>query len=57
VWDTSDADFAAVRDAWLNNAEIALAVMDGDIDTMAQGLAGNFVITNFSRTEPLEDAM
>jgi hypothetical protein len=24
---------------------------------MAQGLAGNFVITNFSRTEPLEDAI
>jgi hypothetical protein len=57
VWDTTDDDFAAVRDAWLNNDEIALAVMDGDIATMAQGLAGNFVITNFSRTEPLEDAV
>jgi hypothetical protein len=33
VWDTNDPDFAAIRDAWLNNTEIALAVMDGDIDT------------------------
>jgi hypothetical protein len=57
VWDTTDADFAAVRDAWLNSTEIALAVMDGDIDTEAQGLVSNFTITNFSRTEPLEDAI
>jgi hypothetical protein len=57
VWDTADAGFAAIRDAWQNNDEIALAAMDGDIDTAAQGLVGNFVITNFSRTEPLEDAL
>jgi hypothetical protein len=57
VWDTNDPDFAAIRDAWLNNTEISLAVMDGDIDTLAQGLVSNFVVTNFSRTEPLEDAI
>jgi hypothetical protein len=57
VWDTNDPDFAAIRDAWLNNDEIALAVMDGPIASAGQGLVSNFAITNFSRTEPLEDAI
>ena len=32
--------------------------MDGDITTSGnQGLAGNFTVTNFSRSEPLEEAV
>ncbi|MBN8605070.1 MAG: hypothetical protein J0M26_28995, partial [Planctomycetes bacterium] len=29
VWDTADADFTAIRDAFLNNTNIEFAVMDG----------------------------
>ena len=58
VWDTGDDDFAAIRDAFLNRAGIELAVMDGDITAPgSQGLRALCVITNFSRNEPLEEAV
>lgn len=58
VWKPSDAGFAAIKDAWLNGTEIAIAIMDGDVSTPGnQGLAGNFTVTNFSRDEPLEEAI
>ena len=58
VWDTEDAGFTAIKDAYFNNAAIAFAVMDGDITTAgSQGLQADFTITNFSRNEPLEEAL
>jgi len=58
VWDTADAGFAAVKDAYFNNTAIGFAVMDGDIETVgSQGLQADFSITNFSRNEPLEEAV
>ena len=58
LWDPNDAGFAALQTAWANSAEIALAAMDGDIITSgSQGLASNFTVTNFSRSEPLEEAV
>jgi len=58
LWDTDDAGFTALQTAWANRAEIALAAMDGDITTVGnEGLAGNFTVTNFSRNEPLEEAV
>ena len=58
LWDTDDAGFTAIQAAWQNAAEIALAAMDGDITTAgSQGLASNFTVTNFSRSEPLEEAV
>jgi len=58
VWDTEDTNFAAVRDAWLGNEEIAFAVMSGDIETDGEeGLVSNFTVTNFTRAEALEDAI
>ncbi|MEX0655882.1 MAG: phage tail tube protein [Phycisphaeraceae bacterium] len=58
VWDTQDSGFTAIKDAWLNSSEIALAAMDGDISASGnQGLASNFTVTNFSRNEPLEEAI
>lgn len=57
-WKTTDAGFTAVKSFFLNSGEIALAAMDGAINTTNnQGPAGNFTITNFSREEPLEDAV
>ena len=58
LWDPDDAGFTAIQTAWANSAEIAIAAMDDDITTSgSQGLAGNFTVTNFSRSEPLEEAI
>ena len=58
VWDTQDTAFTAIKDAWLNSTELAMAAMDGDIATSGnQGLVSNFTVTNFSRNEPLEEAI
>ena len=58
VWDTADPGFTAIKDAYFNNTPIGFAVMDGDIATPgSQGLQADFSITNFSRNEPLEEAV
>jgi len=58
LWDTGDAAFGALKDAWADGDEIALAAMDGDVATAgSEGLAGNFTVTNFSRSEPLEEGV
>lgn len=54
VWDTADAGFTAVKDSYLNNTAIGLQILDG---AGGQGLQGDFAITNFSRSEPLEEAI
>jgi len=54
LWDTGDAGFTAIKDAYFNNTPIALAVLDG---TDGEGLDADFSITNFSRNEPLEEAL
>lgn len=58
VWDTEDEGFTAIRDAYLNDTALELAVMDGDITVAgSQGLRASFVVTNFSRKEPLEEGI
>lgn len=58
VWDTSDAAFTAIRTAFFNGTAIGFAILDGDItETGTQGLKAAMVITNFSRNEPLEEAI
>jgi len=54
IWDTGDAGFAAIKNAYFNNAPIALAILDGDD---GEGLDADFSITNFSRNEPLQEAI
>lgn len=54
VWDTADAGFTAIKDAYLTNAPIGLQVLDEDA---GQGLQADFMITNFSRSEALEEAI
>lgn len=58
LWDTADAAFTAIKTAWLDGDEIAFAAMSAAIATSgAQGLASNFTVTNFTRNEPLEEAI
>lgn len=58
VWETEDAAFSALQNAFMNNAELALAVMDGEIDGPgSEGLASNFSVMSFTRSEPLEEGV
>ena len=54
VWDTADAGFTAIKDAFFNNDLIGLQILDEADD---QGLQADFSITNFSRNEALEEAI
>ena len=54
LYDPDDAGFQAIRDAYLNDTAIALCIRDS---AGGQGLDADVVITSFSRTEPLEEAM
>lgn len=58
VWDTADADFTAIQSAFLGNTSIEFAFMDGSISTNgSQGLRATMMVTNFSRTENLTEAV
>jgi hypothetical protein len=57
VWDTADAGFTAIRTAYFNNAGIGFRVLDGASPGDGQGLEADFMITNFSRSEPLEEVI
>ena len=58
VWDTTDTNFTAIQDAFFNNTDIEFAVMDGDVAASgSQGLRATMSITNFSRSEALEEAL
>ena len=58
IWDTADAEFTAIKDAFFNKTPVELAVLDGDVVTTdSQGLRAAMAITNFSRNEPLEEAI
>ena len=58
VWDTADAAFTAIKDAFFGSTSVEFAVMDGDITTTgSQGLRAVMSVTNFSRSEPLEEAI
>jgi len=58
IYDTTDAGFTAIRDAWLNDTVIGLAIMDQNITTVgAQGLHADCEIMSFSQPQPMEDAI
>ncbi len=58
IWDPTDAGFTTIKNAFFGNAAIGIAAMDGPIATAgSQGLEADFAITNFSRKEPLEEAI
>jgi len=58
IWDTSDDDFQAIIDSWLNDTVIDVAVMDGDITTTgSEGLRAEMSVITVTRQEPLEEAM
>jgi len=56
VWEPSNAGFNAVKNAFLTGASIGLAALDSG-GAAGEGLVADFSITNFSRAEPLEEAL
>ena len=52
LWDDADAGFTALKNAFINDTAIALAILDG---AGGHGLDADFVLINFSRSELLED--
>lgn len=58
IWKPGDAGFEAIKTAFLNAGTVALAVLTGAHDSVgAEGPVGNWSITNFSRSEALEEAV
>ena len=58
VWDTEDAGFEAVSAAYFGDTAIGIAAMDGDItEAGRQGLWADMAVIDFSREEPLEEAL
>jgi hypothetical protein len=53
IWDTEDSGFNAIQQAYFANSALSLFVSDGD----GNGLDADFVVTSFSRSEPLEEAL
>lgn len=58
IWDNSDAGFTAIKTAYLANSTIGIMALDGSSATSgSQGPKFDGRVTNFSRTEALEEAM
>jgi len=57
LWQTGDALFELIKDAFLQNTEIGVMALDGarTVDG-SQGIAGNFSVTSFVKSEALEEA-
>jgi hypothetical protein len=58
IADGEDADYVAFRDAFLNNTDVDIFVMSSDVDNAdSEGLRAVVSINNFTRNEPLEEAL
>jgi len=58
VWDTNDAGFTAIKNAYFDDAIIGLQALDGGEDgESGEGLQADFEVLNFTRNEPLGDAI
>jgi hypothetical protein len=58
VWDPGNADFDALKDSYFDNTSIELLFLDGPVTTAgSQGLRAMCSITQFTRNEPLEEAL
>lgn len=60
VADAGDANYVAIRNAWLNNTAIQFGVLSGPLTTPplpgSEGLVAVYSINSMTRAEPLEGA-
>ena len=52
-WDTEDGSFSSIQSAYFGNSPLAIFVTDGE----GHGLDADWVVTKFSHSEPLEEAL
>lgn len=58
LWDTGDADFTAIKDAFTGNTAIEVLVLDGLVATTgSQGLRVTCMVKSFTRNENLGEAL
>ena len=58
LWKPGDEGFEAIKNAFLTAGTLRLAVLTGEQDASGtEGPLGDFSITNFSRSEPLEEGV
>jgi hypothetical protein len=58
LWKPGDGGFNAVKSAFLSAGTLRLAILTGNkATTGSEGPLGDFSITNFSRSEPLEEGV
>ena len=58
LWKPGDDGFDAIKTAFLTSSTIRLAVLTGESTASGtEGPLGDFSITNFSRSEPLEEGV
>lgn len=58
VWRPGDTGFEAIKDAFLANTTVGMAILDGDKAVAGnQGPHGDWSITQFSRKESLTEAI
>jgi hypothetical protein len=54
IWDPSEPGFTAIKNAYFNDAPIALKILDS---AGGSGLDADFSVTKLTREEPLENAL
>ncbi|MEI8197014.1 MAG: hypothetical protein WCI73_14035 [Phycisphaerae bacterium] len=55
-WEPTDTNFAFLFNAWLNDTTVAVAALDQASSVSgAQGLWADFVVTGFTKKEPLQE--
>jgi hypothetical protein len=57
VYNPDDPDYIAIRDAFLNDTEIAMAILDSAAAGTPEGLVSNMSVTKFGRAEMSNDVM
>ena len=58
LWKPGDAGFDAIKTAYLTSGTLRLAVLTGESTASGtEGPLGDFSITNFTRSEPLEEGV
>ena len=56
-WEPGDPVFDALHDCFWNGGSLEFKFLDQPEGTGAKGLQGEFIVTKFERSEPLEDVM
>lgn len=58
LYDTEDAQFLAIQQAFFDKSRVLMGFFDADPNTPpANGLVGGFSVTNFSQNRNLEEAL